>query len=36
MNSIVSETVLKNNWDNCNVDDVLYVPDNPQKRDIGV
>jgi len=29
VNSIVSETLLENIWGDCNVDDVLYVLDNP-------
>ena len=35
VNSIVSETLLKNMWEDSNVDDVLYVLGNLQKRDIG-
>jgi len=32
VNSMVSETLLENMWEDCNVDDVLYVLGNPQKR----
>ena len=34
MNSIVSETLLENMWEECNVDDMLHVLGNLQKRDI--
>jgi len=34
VNNIVSETLLENMWEDCNVDDVLYVLGNLQKRDI--
>ena len=34
VNSTVSETLLKNMWEDCNVDDVLYVLGNLQKRDM--
>jgi len=36
VNNIVSETLLKNVWEDCDVDDVLYIFRNLQKRDIGL
>ena len=32
----MNETLLQNMWEDCNVDDVLHVLGNPQKRDISV